>query len=85
MEKCRHSGINGNVGSMKTDIFSPITIFVKQKPSTDMVWLRPDIAGRGKFSSSELKKLSAAASKPILTVRRHAFANQPILQHSGGV
>lgn len=73
-EKCASSGVSTNVYNALNDISTALNDFLKSNKGIDMVLLSPSITENGNLSSRELNQLLKTASRPIVTISRHAHA-----------
>lgn len=73
-EKCDSSGVSTNVYNAPNDISSALNDFLKSNKGIDMVLLSPSITENGNMSSRELNQLLRTASRPIVTMAKHAHA-----------
>ncbi|MEW6109273.1 MAG: hypothetical protein AB1632_08950 [Nitrospirota bacterium] len=72
-EKYQSAGINIKVHSLSTDAVSAVKDVLKRIKGIDMVLLSPHVTENGNLSARELNKLVQTASRPIVTLARHAF------------
>ncbi len=73
-EKCRQSGMATAVYTAVNDAVQSLKEFLKQNNTIDMVLLSPSITENGEISPKELKRLVKTASRPIVTMMKHADA-----------
>ncbi|MBP1746093.1 MAG: hypothetical protein H6Q54_708 [Deltaproteobacteria bacterium] len=71
-EKCNHSGISTSIYSAVNDTGSALKDFLKKNNNVEMVLLSPSITDNGNMTSRELKQLVRTASRPIITMAKHA-------------
>ena len=74
IEKCRESGVDVNIQTVKMDIVSAIKDFLGQKTAIDMVLLSPCVTNNGNVTAKELQKLVKTVSRPIVTMTKQAHA-----------
>ncbi len=74
INKCRESGVDVNVTTDSRDVVPAVRDFLKQKRAIDMVLLSPSVTGNGNVSQRALNRLVRTASRPVVTIARHAFA-----------
>ncbi len=74
-KKCRECGVPADVHTEEHDVFSSVRNFLKEKTSIDMVVLSPSVTDSKDISAKELSRLAKRASRPIVTMTRHACAN----------
>jgi len=70
-EKCTESGIDANIYTAPDDIPSALKGLLKRDRSIDLVLLSPTIAGNGRLTMRDLKKLLRTVSMPIVMLTRH--------------
>lgn len=73
-EKCNKSGLSAQIHTALNDTVSALKDFLKQNSNVDMVLLSPSITENGKLTSWELNRLARTASRPIVTMAKHAHA-----------
>lgn len=70
--KCSNSGIKTTVHSVVKDTVAALKDYLSTNSNIDMVLLSPGITDNGNMSSRELKRLVRTASRPIITMAKHA-------------
>ena len=71
-QQCLESGMATAVYTAVQDAVPSLKEFLKQNNSIDMVLLSPSITENGEISSKMLKRLVQTASRPIVTMVKHA-------------
>jgi len=74
MTRCKHEGISVNVQQSDLDAVPGIRSFLKNNNGIDKVVLSPVMTESGNVTSKDLNRLVRTASRPIVTMTRHAAA-----------
>ncbi|OGW25714.1 MAG: hypothetical protein A2X59_08340 [Nitrospirae bacterium GWC2_42_7] len=73
-EKCDSSGVSTKIYNALDDTSAALNNFLKNNKGIDMVLLSPSITDNGNLSARELNQLLRTASRPIVTMAKHAHA-----------
>jgi len=71
-ESCRRLGVKADVSTASMDPIAAIKNILRQNSKIDMVVLSPSITNEGTVRSKVLNRLAKTASRPIVTMAKHA-------------
>ncbi len=71
-ERCKREGVQVNVQHTGLDVVSGIRMFLRDHTGIDKVVLSPAVTEAGNVTAKDLNRLVRTASRPIVTMTRHA-------------
>ena len=71
-KRCHMSGIDTEVNTSGLDLLSAVREAVRRSADIDMVLLGPTVTTDGRVSAKELNRLVKTATRPVVTIARHA-------------